>query len=605
MTRYVTKPFTSVGKQTDLVGLQRRRRGVSRQCGCQAKLGQRSSGTAPELRDTGKQQAGSSNSKQNQQQQQPSIKLLSPSLAKILYKRTLKSLASLPLAIGELFLLAGLSAIGTIIEQNKSVQFYQDAYPSGANKVLGFLTYHWIYALQWDHIYTAPYFLGLMALLGASLAACTSTRQLPMVRVARRWRFAQTPERIYNQGSAEVLPDADVKDLGRLLSQKGYQVFRQGPSLYAFKGLAGRLGPIGVHASMLAIMAGVAIGGLGGFKGSVMVPEGGDFLVAQALAPNSPAGSLPAGAKQVLHVNSFNVDYRPDGSVQQFKSDLSVFDLDGREKQKKTISVNQPIRFDGVTAYQTDWSIAAVTLHAQGSPLQPDGDQPFNLPMASLEGQPGVSGQAWATYIPAERAPADGSKPRGASIFARDFQTVVIYDTQGKFVGVRRPGSGLPIQVEGMSLVIDDLVGSTGLELKVDPGVPYVYAGFAGLMITTLVSYLSHSQIWALQEEGLLHIGGRTNRATLAFAGELSNVLDQVPDQGSGKKMSSKGQQGSNSVPAAAAAPLYVAADSNLMQQAKPGAGANRNPDYVPNDTAGNINGSSIGFAGVDDEIQK
>lgn len=32
-----------------------------------------------------------------------------------------------------------------------------------------------------------------------------------------------------------------------------------------------------------------------------------------------------------------------------------------------------------------------------------------------------------------------------------------------------------------MSLVVDDLVGSTGLELKVDPGVPYVYAGFAGM----------------------------------------------------------------------------------------------------------------------------
>ena len=47
-------------------------------------------------------------------------------------------------------------------------------------------------------------------------------------------------------------------------------------------------------------------------------------------------------------------------------------------------------RFDGVTAYQTDWSIAAVTLRAQGSPLQPEGDQPFNLPMASLEGQPGT-----------------------------------------------------------------------------------------------------------------------------------------------------------------------------------------------------------------------
>ena len=35
-----------------------------------------------------------------------------------------------------------------------------------------------------------------------------------------------------------------------------------------------------------------------------------------------------------------------------------------------------------------------------------------------------------------------------------------------------------------MSLVIDDRVGSTGLELKVDPGVPYVYAGFAGLLLS-------------------------------------------------------------------------------------------------------------------------
>lgn len=43
-------------------------------------------------------------------------------------------------------------------------------------QVLGFLTYDIIFKLQLDQIYTAPYFLGLMALLAASLAACTSTR---------------------------------------------------------------------------------------------------------------------------------------------------------------------------------------------------------------------------------------------------------------------------------------------------------------------------------------------------------------------------------------------------------------------------------------------
>ena len=36
------------------------------------------------------------------------------------------------------------------------------------------------------------------------------------------------------------------------------------------------------------------------------------------------------------------------------------------------------------------------------------------------------------------------------------------------------------VQVEGMKITVEDIIGSTGLELKVDPGVPWVYAGFAG-----------------------------------------------------------------------------------------------------------------------------
>ena len=120
----------------------------------------------------------------------------------------------------------------------------------------------------------------------------------------------------------------------------------------------------------------------------------------------------------------------------------------------------------------------------------------------------------------------------------------------------------------------------------------------AGLMITTLVSYLSHSQIWALQEEAMLHVGGRTNRATIAFAGELSTILDSVPDRGSNQTNVGSGQPQGN---AASAGPLYIEASSNKVKQANPGAGANRNPDYAPSDAAGNVNGSSIGFASLDD----
>ena len=54
---------------------------------------------------------------------------------------------------------------------------------------------------------------------------------------------------------------------------------------------------------------------------------------------------------------------------------------------------------------------------------------------------------------------------------------MVLYDSKGQFVGVRRPGSGNPINVEGLRIVVEDIVGSTGLEIKNDPGVPWVYAG--------------------------------------------------------------------------------------------------------------------------------
>ena len=64
----------------------------------------------------------------------------------------------------------------------------------------------------------------------------------------------------------------------------------------------------------------------------------------QALAPLSPLARNPPGSDAVLHVNSFDVDYRSDGSVAQFNSDISVLDLDGREQQRRTIFVNSPLR---------------------------------------------------------------------------------------------------------------------------------------------------------------------------------------------------------------------------------------------------------------------
>lgn len=52
-------------------------------------------------------------------------------------------------------------------------------------------------------------------------------------------------------------------------------------------------------------------------------------------------------------------------------------------------------------------------------------------------------------------------------MLARDMQSVVLYDQEGKFVGVRRPSSELPIEIDGVRIVVLEAIGSTGLEIKV------------------------------------------------------------------------------------------------------------------------------------------
>lgn len=159
----------------------------------------------------------------------------------------------------------------------------------------------------------------------------------------------------------ETLPNATVADVGRKLISKGYEIFLKNGSLYAFKGIAGRFAPIGVHVALLAILGGAAYGALAGFEGGVMLPEGDQFLVAEALqsAPVAlPGAPLPSGAKRILRLDSFVIDYRPDGSIGQFRSVLSTLDLDGRQLGQQEIYVNQPLRFGGVTAYQVRFLFA-------------------------------------------------------------------------------------------------------------------------------------------------------------------------------------------------------------------------------------------------------
>lgn len=172
--------------------------------------------------------------------------------------------------------------------------------------------------------------------------------------------------------------------------------------------------------------------------------------------------------------------------------------------------MNQPLKHKGVTLYQADWSIAGVRVQLNNSPI-------LQLPMAPLEA---AGGRIWGTWVP--------TKPdlsAGVTLLTTDLQgTVVVYDESGKLVSTVR--TGMSTDVNDISLKLVELVGSTGLQIKSDPGIPWIYAGFGLLMIGVIMSYVSHSQIWLLTADDQLYVGGRTNRALLTFERELVEMIE-------------------------------------------------------------------------------
>ncbi len=426
-------------------------------------------------------------------------------------RELLPLLADLRLAILLLLAIALFSISGTVIEQGQSLAFYQENYPESP-ALFGFLTWKVILTAGLDHVYRTWWFLALLILFGSSLIACTFTRQFPTLKAAQKWSYYTQPRQFEKLAMSAEVDGATLDGLEPLLQRQGYRLFREGDRLYARKGIAGRIGPIIVHASMILVLLGSIWGAMTGFFAQEMIPSGETFTI-QNIFDAGPWAERQIPKDWSVKVNRFWIDYTPEGNIDQFYSDLSVLDATGKEVDRKTIHVNKPLRYKGVTLYQADWAIAAVRVQLNNSPI-------LQIPMGQLG--TGGSGRLWGTWLP--------TKPdlsEGVSLIAKDLKgTVLIYDQDGQLVSTVR--AGMATEVNGVRLTVVELVGSTGLQIKADPGIPIVYTGFGLLMISVLMSYISHSQVWALQQGKTLYVGGRTNRAQVAFERELLAVLDRL-----------------------------------------------------------------------------
>lgn len=433
--------------------------------------------------------------------------------SRFIFRRFVSIIANLKLAIVLLLAIAVVSIAGTVIEQAETLSFYQQNYPESP-ALYGFLTWKVILAWGLNHVYSTWWYLSLLILFGASLTACTFTRQLPALKAARKWKYYQKPKQFEKLALSAELERGSIKSLIPLLQQQNYQIWQQDKALYARKGIIGRIGPIIVHIGMLTVLAGGMWGIFTGFFAQESIASGNTFKITNIIE------SGPFSASQIptdwsVRVNRFWIDYTDSGDIDQFYSDLSVIGDRGEEIKRETIHVNKPLRYDGVTLYQTNWSIAAARVQLNNSPI-------FQLPVAKLDTL--GAGNIWGTWIPTK---PDMSS--GVSMLIKDLQgTALIYNQQGELTSAIRIGQS--VEIDGINIKLIDIIGSTGLQIKADPGVPIVYTGFALLMIGVVMSYFSHSQIWALEEDNSFYFGAKTNRAQVSFEREILGVIDTLDE---------------------------------------------------------------------------
>lgn len=421
-------------------------------------------------------------------------------------KQTLFRLfANLKFSIFILLLISLCSVIGTIIEQDQSIETYKVNYPL-ANPLFGFLSWDLILKLGLDHVYKTWWFLFLIFLFGCSLVLCSFLQQLPALKIARRCQFFRTTNSFYKLNNLTILVNFSFSKILSTVRTQQYSIFQQKNMVYCYKGLIGRIGPIIVHFSMILILIGTIVGSLFGFKAQEIIPKTEQFHI-QNILSNGTLSVIPTSSARV---NDFWITYTKNKTISQFYSDISILNPEGNEIKRKTISVNYPFINHGIYYYQTDWSLIALRF----KDLQ---NQIIEYPLInSFPNQEKI----WLTWISNTPSLQDGML-----LLIDNLEGYCsIYNAAGQFLGNLEINEALNMN---QPILLSEIISSTGLQVKTDPGIPLIYLGFFFLMISTLLSYITYSQVWIIQKNQQLFIGGTTNRALFDFELEFLKFIKE------------------------------------------------------------------------------
>ena len=247
------------------------------------------------------------------------------------------------------------------------------------------------------------------------------------------------------------------------------------------------LGPYVVHLALLCILAGALMGRWWGLEGQLNLVEG-----ESAQSFQSADGPRPLDFQ--VRLDRFQVTYYPNSPmVQEFRSDLT-FQNPGEPPVQAVCRVNEPVTFGGLTFYQSRWEKSVrfrVEEGGSGQELEvvvnrvvelPEGRGRFKVldfeeNLVRRMGERVVELGPWAQVV---YLPPGADHPLLLQIL-KNYPERFPQPGPHRFVLLGR----------GSKLL-------SGLQVKHDPGVPWVYFGFVLLLPGFYLAFLRPPERWAL-----------------------------------------------------------------------------------------------------------
>lgn len=436
-------------------------------------------------------------------------------------------LASVKLALFNLFTLSAVSIIGTVVQQNKPAEFYVELY--GPNLA------RFMQTLSIPDMYNSWWFMILLTLFSLNLIVCSLERIPNAWRLVTMDNLKTDPERLKKMGMRKSVPiegslDEAVEKTSTYLSGKGWKTDKRdldnGTLLFSQKGAWTRFGVYVVHVSILIILIGAIIGSSRiaisilknpnfAFKGGVNIPETQQSDVVYSFLTKKP---LPLGF--TVRCDSFKIDYYPNGMPKDYVSVLTVLE-NGQEVLTKVVEVNKPLIYKGITFYQSSYQPYQdyiLTVKNQKTGLETTDLVPYAKQVTWKEG--------------GARFGIINMQSRGEAISR--FK-IWFTDDQGepsKF-WLEPNREALIERPSGTYTLSAKQLYATGLQVAKDPGVWWVYSGCGIMMLGLVIAFfMSHRKVWALvrEEEGKVTVlfAGSANKNKLGFEKTFSTLVEDM-----------------------------------------------------------------------------